>query len=82
MDSKIANKIQNLIDTGTGDLCRLEEMLMRVKIEKKLYNSDITYVEMICPEDNENPIVFGDEPFVFGNNPVCLAISERRGRER
>jgi len=65
MDSEIVNKIQNLIDTGRGDLCRLEEMLTRVKFEKKLYKSDIAYINMIYPEDNENPVVFGDEPFVF-----------------
>lgn len=79
MDSKIANKIQNLIDTGTGDLHRLEEILMRVKFEKKLYNSDIAYVEMICPKDNENPIVFGDEPFVFEKstvNPVKIHLKK------
>lgn len=79
MDSKIANKIQNLIDTGTGDLCRLEEMLMRVKFEKKLYNSDIAYVEMICPKDNENPIVFDEEPFVFEKpavNPVKIHLKK------
>ena len=57
--------IQILLDDKKGDQHRLEEMLMRVRMSKKLYNSDKLYIQKLLPTPEEKPVVFGEKPFVF-----------------
>jgi hypothetical protein len=74
MDLSLEKKIQILIDDGTGDVHRLEDMLVRNKTGKKLYNSDLLYLEKISPD--EKPVVFTDDTFVFKKETKVDAVKE------
>ena len=60
----IDEKIMRMIDEQKGDLFRLQDMLTRIRTGKKLYKSDIAYIERLCPDDKEKPVVFTEEPYV------------------
>lgn len=57
----VKEKIQYLIDVGEGDSMRLEEMLLRVKNNKKLYNSDLNYLKKFLEIEQESPPINMDE---------------------
>ncbi len=57
--------ILRLLAEQVGDQNRLEDMLDRCKAGKKLYKSDISYLQRLSPKDTENPIVFTEEPIVY-----------------
>ncbi len=61
--------ILRLLAEQIGDQFRLEDLLDRCKAGKKLYKSDISYLQRLSPKDTENPIVFTEEPFVYTKPP-------------
>ncbi len=61
--------ILRLLAEQVGDQLRLEDMLDRCKDGKKLYKSDISYLQRLSPKDTENPIVFTEEAFVYKETP-------------
>lgn len=52
----IIKKINFLIENKLGNSMRLEELLERINSGKKLYNSDIKYVERLYPDNNNSKI--------------------------
>lgn len=70
-------QLQILIDEKKGDKHRLEEMLMRIRMGKELYNSDITYIQKLYQEFYENPVVFTDEEFVYEKPKKLEKILEK-----
>jgi hypothetical protein len=65
----IDEKIMCLIYEQKGDLYRLQEMLTRMRTGKKLYKSDIAYVEKYRPDVIENTAVFTEEPYIHKETP-------------
>lgn len=61
--------ILRLISEQTGDQFRLEDMLVRSKAGKKLYESDISYIQRLSPKVIEKPVVFTEEPYVHKEIP-------------
>ena len=57
--------ILSLLAEQEGDQLRLQDMLDRCKDGKKLYKSDMSYLQRLSPKDTENPIVFTEEEFVY-----------------
>ncbi len=49
----IDDKIMQLILDKTGDTYRLEEMLVRLRTGKALYNSDKKYIDIFFPDSQE-----------------------------
>ena len=47
MSTEFEDSIQSLIDSGKGDVGRLEHIIQAIKEGKKLYDSDKKYVESI-----------------------------------
>lgn len=50
---EIDEKIMQLISDKTGDTYRLEEMLVRLRTGKALYNSDKKYIDIFFPDSQE-----------------------------
>ena len=61
--------IRYLLDEQLREQIRLEEMLQRHKNGKKLYNSDLAYINNLYPQDNEEPVTFSEETFIFDEIP-------------
>ena len=47
MDEKFEEKVKKLLDLGIGDRGRLEFVLSSLQKEKKIYNTDMNYVERL-----------------------------------
>ena len=75
MNSNFGKTIQRLIDENAGDQHRLEDMQRRITLGRSLYNSDILYIKKLT-ELVDNPVVFGDEPFVFEKETKVHAVKE------
>jgi hypothetical protein len=66
MSSDLIEKIQQLIDSGTGDVGRLQYILEKLQNGRKLYNSDQSYLDnllnnheghaAIQPEEDKSPV--------------------------
>ncbi len=75
MSSTFGKTIQRLIDENLGDQHRLEDIQRRITLGRKIYNSDILYVEKLS-EVVDAPVVFGEEPFVFQKETKTQAVKE------
>jgi len=64
--------IRYLLDEQIGEQMRLEEMLQRCQGGKKLYNSDLAYINNLYPQDNEEPVTFSEETFIFDDIPKVI----------
>jgi len=61
--------IQYLLDEKIGEYMRLTDMLKRYQNGKKLYNSDLAYITNLYPKDEEEPVTFSEETFLFDEIP-------------
>lgn len=75
MNSNFGKTIQRLIDENVGDEHRLEDIQRRITLGKDLYNSDIQYLKKLT-ELVDDPVVFGEEPFVFEKQTKTDAVKE------
>jgi hypothetical protein len=76
--------ITKLIEEDKGDLLRLRDMLVRLRTGKKLYNSDVSYLEKLNPEIKnrekiiEKPIklfkIKKSESFFYNRNPILALL--------
>jgi hypothetical protein len=73
MNSNFGKTIQKLIDENVGDQHRLEDMQKRITLGRNLYNSDILYLKKLT-ELVDDPVVFGEEPFVFEKETKIQAV--------
>jgi len=64
--------IHYLLDEKSGDYMRLTEMLKRYQDGKKLYNSDLAYINKLYPQDDEEPVTFSEETFLFDEIPKVV----------
>lgn len=75
----IIKKINFLIKNKLGNSMRLEELLERINSGKKLYNSDIKYVERLYPNDNNSEI---EEDKTKSETPESLSIKNSEPKKK